>query len=307
MSNINLTPEQVQKLGSHLQKEAANDFEVRPLAPPSIPTAPPIMEQPRQPVYAPTREPVYTPTQREAVSTGSSLEDRIKKLEAEYKGGMSPVSQDESLKTSYLDEYNRDTFYVKNISGNHVHAQISSDPNVPGILIKKGTVANLLDVATVEECYVSKDLRKLTSGFAGDPPALKRITPEEYADEMERYLLTQRKIEELKAQEAKRQQYAAQGQAQSQAQQNMPFNNPASRREASSKLNYKIVSKIEKLRLSTDPDPENAQWGISSTEFIQWMWQEFLSDEDLDYILGDPISTKFPDVKHAAIEKKTIK
>ena len=297
MSNTNLTPEQIQKLGSHLQKEAQNGFEVRPLAPQM-----PIIESSRQEEII---QPVYTPIV-ENQQQPMSLEEKIKRFEAEYKGGLSIPKQSETMASSYLDEYGRDTFYVKNISGNKIHLQLSKEPESSGILIPKGFVVNLLESATIEECLTSKDLNKLLMGFVNDPPALKRITKQEYADEMEKFILTNRKIEEQKRQESLRQRQMTQAQNQNQMQQNMPFQNPV-RQEVASKPNYKIMSKIEKLRLSTAVDQEDAKFGITSAEFIQWMWQEYLSDEDLDYIMGDPIVMKFPEVKHAAIEKKTIK
>jgi hypothetical protein len=284
MSNINLTPDQVQKLGNHLQKEAENDFEIRPIVPQTT-----------------VSEALKRVIPDEPMGTGKqSLKDRIKDLEAEYKGSTVSAPKD-SLKKSYLDEMGRDTFYVKNISGNHVAISELE------FTIKKGAVENLLEVASLEDCYSSRDLKKLMNGYAGDSPALKRITEEEYADEMEKAIISKKKIEVVRQQESIKQYQNQNGQNQNNQNQNNPFQNPTPRVDKAAKLSYKVIGQLEKLRLSTAVDPEDSKFGINSAQFIQWMWQEVLSDEELDYILGDPMATKFPDVKYAAIEKKTIK
>lgn len=283
MSNINLTPDQVQKLGSHLQKEAENDFEIRPIIPQTA------SDEPKSIISDGSME-----------SGKQSLKDRIKSLEAEYKGSTVSAPKD-SLKKSYLDEMGRDTFYVKNISGNHIAISELE------FTIKKGSVENLLEVASLEDCYSSRDLKKLMNGYAGESPALKRITEEEYADEMEKAVISKKKIEAVRQQEAIRQYKNQSGQNQNNQNQNNPFQNPTPRVDKSAKLSYKVVGQLEKLRLSTALDPEDSKYGINSAQFIQWMWQEVLSDEELDHILGDPIISKFPDIKYAVIEKKTIK
>ena len=271
--NMNeMDPTQLSKLGDHLEKEAQNNFE------PKVD-----INEGRRSINTPV-----TP-----VNNATPLRDKIKALEEAYRGETNPRSLS-SEKKNYLDEAGNDTFYVKNISNGHI---VITDLD---ITIQIGIVSDLLTQASLEDCYASRDIRKNLVGVNGKAPWLKRLTQQEYYDEMEKALQVKKRIDVERQQET-----IKQSQHQNQASGNTPFQNAPSS-EPAMKIRPMVYGKLEKLRLSKDSDPENSKYGMTASDFIEWVMKESLSENELNHILGDPIVSKMHNVKAAVVDKMTI-
>jgi hypothetical protein len=279
MNNANLTPEQASRLSAHLQQVG------------------PEQEQDLGGMVSPERvspERVSTIIPENLVDTkGDEIKRRIADLEKEYYGSMRAPSLD-TRTTNYKDEYGNDTYYVKNISDGHVTVE------KPDMVIPKGKVMDLLQFADMEDIHSCRDLRIALSTSSIKGPMLKRLTQREYMEEMAREVSIQRKVEIVRNQESIKRSQVNQNNQNQQSQMNPP------QASQGPKIRPMILGKIEKLRLASDNDPENAKFGISSSEFIQWVMGEALSEEELDYILGDPVISNKHDIKAAVVEKKTI-
>lgn len=284
MDDFNLTPEQANKLSSHLQQRATEDFNID-LGPPKIVSS-------DEPVQAP--KPLVVPEEVSEFKK-DDIRKRIADVEKEYYGGVGVSPSSIASVTSYKDEYGNDTYYVKNISDGHVTIK---DPD---LVIPKGKVMDLLQFAGMEELQSCRDIRVAMSPTNRMGSMLKRLTQREYLEEMEKELSIKKRIDIVRQQESLRN---AQN-AQNPNNRNQFQNNPVQEQQGP-KIRPLVLGKVEKLRLSSDPDPDNAKYGINPAEFIQWVMGEFLSDEELDYLLGDPVISNKHDIKAAIVEKKTI-
>ena len=70
------------------------------------------------------------------------------------------------------------------------------------------------------------------------------------------------------------------------------------------KIRPMVESWLEKLRLSTDTDPENAKLGINAQEFISWLDRERLTTQELDFVLTHPQVVHQHDIKAAVFRIK---
>jgi len=274
MNYEQMDPTQAAKLTNHLEQAAQNDFE-------------PV-------VNVNIEKQINTTMVSGSAIKSSSLKDRIKALEEEYKGESKPFSLNKG-KNNYFDEMGNDTFFVKNISNSHI-AITDLDITIP-----LGKVEDLLTYVSLEDCYKSKDVRRCFVGGNGKSPFLKRLTMEEYADEMEKAIQTRKKIDVERQQET-----IKQSQSYNQMQGNNQFQNNPVAPEQAPKIRPMVLSKLEKLRLSKDPDPENSKYGMSPSDFIEWVMKESISENELNYILGDPVVSRMHNIKAAVVDKMTL-
>ncbi|HRZ18503.1 MAG TPA: hypothetical protein P5136_00360 [Methanofastidiosum sp.] len=275
MGNVNLTPEQLSKLGAHLeQKDAQGGFDgVTPMDGFIDHQVAPVQTQPK-------------------VEQVSDIKKRIAELEKDYFAGSGMPLAPTVASSSYRDELGNETYYVKNISNGIVAL---SDLE---IVIKQGQVCDLLHSADIEDLSRSKELKRTLQGTVETPAWLTRLTQREYLEELEKAAVMRKKIETVKRQDSIRQ-------MQTQQPANSPFQNPAVPQDVP-RTRPMILAKLEKLRLAFDPDPEISKFGIAPVEFIQWIMAEALSEEELNEILGNPVVQKNHDIKAAIVEKMTI-
>ena len=249
--NQNLTPEQQAALIQNLAKNA-DPVESAPVYQSSVMNSAPIN------------------------TGGISLRDKIQAAEKEYYSDPMISHQPMKPKTSYLDEYGNETYYVRNLAKGHVLL------DKPEIKIEKGTVTNLLEFASAEDLQKCSDLKKAIM-----LKTLERIVPEEYLEEMTRALEMRKKTDAMHRQERIKE-----------------MQEKGIKGIGDFKVSPSILSKLERLRLSTEKDPEVAKFGWKSFEFIAWMTSESLNEGELNYILNDQTVNKFSDIKAAAIQKK---
>lgn len=273
MQQQTFTPEQLAKLGDHLATVEPEGYS----------------GQYEQTIRKTISEPIVQPI------SNISLKDKIAALEKEYRGETSNISSASS--SSYRDDMGNDTYYVKNMSGGILSLEIIKDSE---IAIPAGKIADLLVSADIEQCYASRDIRKCLTGINGKEPWLKRLTPLEYSIELEREVVAHKKLEAIRQNEALKQQQIQQQNPNSTQSMNGPVMTQGP------KIRAVVYSKLEKLRLASVADPELSKYGMSSTEFIQWVMVEALTEAELDCILGDPSVSKRNDIKTAVIEKKSI-
>jgi len=113
--------------------------------------------------------------------TSNTTKSKIAELEKELGIYDSmPTSKKGAEAKSFLDEFGDETFYVENVSNGHV---VISDVDMDKI--PRGKVLDLLRFAPIESLKKSRDLRVAMSGYGGTR-LLKRLTPVEYMQRMER-------------------------------------------------------------------------------------------------------------------------
>ncbi len=164
----------------------------------------------------------------------------------------------------YVDEYGEETFYVENLTNGNIV--------IPGIgiaSITKGEVVDLLESADLETLKRSQFLKRALSDSQGIQ-LLRRLTPEQW-----------NAIREKKKAIARR--YQEQTKSVSPA---APQTSSSVVSESQEAIRPLVLSKVEKLRLGLNNDPEIATKGISKYEFLQWLDVEYLTIDELDYILG---------------------
>jgi hypothetical protein len=221
-----------------------------------------------------TSYPQMAPQEQLISNKQGSLKDRIAAAESKL-GIYDTISRSNKPEQarSYLDEYGDETFYVKNISNGHVVISDVIDMDK----ISRGSVIDLMKLADLETIKKSRDIRVALSGY-GQEKLLKRLTPEEYAEEIEREARNKDKIEQFKVMSELK---AATGEGKTQK-----------------PVRPVIEAKLEKLRLSYSDKPH---LGISPVEFIQWVNTERLDVDELDYILG---AVQDKDIRMFVHEKK---
>ena len=271
MNDLNMTSEQAARLSNHLQQvdsEAVQELKVSSVE----------------------RTTTIIPETLNEVR-GDSIKKRIEDLEKEYYGEIKAPSINVKTATNYKDEYGCDTFYVKNQSDGHIIME------KPDMIVPKSKVMDLLQYADLDELQTCRDLRINLSSRGSGMARLRRLTQREYLEELEKEVLMQKKVDIVRNQEAIKR---AQNPQNMQNQMNPP---PTTQ---GPKIRAMVLGRIEKLRLSSDNDPEISKFGINPSEFIQWVMGESLSEEELDYILGDPVISSKHDIKAAVVEKKII-
>lgn len=228
------------------------------------------------------------------------LDNKIADLQKEM--GMSFDEPANVTVKTYQNDAGDETYYVKNISNGHVILTDGREED-GGINLKvpKGDVVDLLESAALDRVKASRDVRKC---LGGKNPLLKRITPKQYFMELENMRDMQKKIAILRRQEAIK---AAQVQ---QNPQNNEMNLPHNLNVIPPDVDEPILrrgmleSRLEKLRLAKDTNPENQVYGISDLEFIEWVAKESLTPAECDFLASDPIMHSKHDVKSALYTKK---
>ena len=223
-----------------------------------------------------------------------ALKRRVKELENEI-GAMSIRRSDASDDRTFKDSYGNPTYFVKNVSGTHI---VVSDIERMD-KIQSGKVADLLASASVEEIQNSRDIRRLLR----DPQGryLKQLTEEEYYEERERELLQEKKIKLMTEQELLRSSNQQQNQ---QKQELLPHEKPPVSFSNTHSIRPAIESRLGKLALRSDPNPENSRFAMTSIEFIEWLNSEPLTHVEIDYIMGDPNVSRDYNIRAALMEKK---
>lgn len=193
-----------------------------------------------------------------------SLKDRIASIERELDGGTTVnFSKNSSSAKTFLDDMGDETFYVENISNGHV---VISDIDMDKVA--RGSVIDLLQFGDIDTIKKSRDLRVALSGH-GSAKLLKRLTPEEYLDKIEKQLSNKRKIELFRAKaDMEKDTY-----------------------KAPDPVRPIIESKLEKLRLRA----------LSPIEFIEWIQTEQLTISELDRIQGE---VQDNDIRMFILERK---
>ena len=298
MNTQNFTPEQLAKLQGHISERAQTGFDVSLDEETKTMVVPKGQEKISDVFIKPVHQYESVLSNEQIISEKGSLKERYAEIEKEYYNGLNLPTSSPSLKTtsnnSYIDDMGKDTWYVKNISGGVI---VLSDLE---IVIPKGSVFDLLESASIDECYASKDIRRSIAGTSENPPMLKRLTPEQYFKEIERAVQINKKIEIVRQQEVIKQR-------QMQVNPNAPYqNNPMPEQQMGPKIRPMVLAKLEKLRLSSDVNPENSQYGMNPSEFIKWVMSEPLTEEELNHIASDPAVSRKHDVKAAVVEKLTI-
>jgi len=299
-------------LASKLQKQNELDggqtlggFDIKDDSAPGIPVRQPTSteaSQSQEPINwkeQVTPGPAPVPTQElardETVPTESgsgivATKDKIAEVEAMLGEAPQSISDATANARKFLDEMGDETFYIDNVSNGHV---VVSDLD---ITIKRSKSEDLLRFATLEDLKKSRDLRAMLVDV-GNAPTLIRLTPEEYLVKKRKEVSNKKMIEKMKADQATMsQQHQAQQQQGNQQNQVAPP-------QLSSRINPTILSKLEKLRLSTVP--ENAHLGMTPIEFVEWVVTEKLSGEELDFIASHPNVVHNATIRTAVFERKS--
>lgn len=192
--------------------------------------------------------------QNKAMGVRSQIEELQRELNP------SPTATFSGSASSYLDEYGQETWFVKNISGAHIVISDIPDMNK----IERGKCVDLLQMSDIETIKKSRDLKMAMSGIEGRT-SLVRITPQEYIIYLKDEIESKKKINALRD--------------------TMEPKKEGSENKTES-VRPVILAKIEKLRLSSDKDPEVATKGITVLEFAEWLSAERLSEDEIDVIMG---------------------
>jgi hypothetical protein len=297
--NLNeLTPEQLNALNNRMQKEVNENIDPSiqkttfgdTLDTDKLAYTDPLIIQHNQEEYGDN-----------VMSSGGqniTLEAKIKQLEKEM-GRTTPIMEGKS--SSYIDDAGDETFYVKNISQGHVIIG-GGEKDTLSIKVPKGDVLDLLSHASLEDLKASREIRIC---LTGPKKLLKRLTQSEYFSDLQNMSEMQKKIEILKRQEAIKTTQRLQN-VQNNPQMNLPHmrNMNVAESEAPNVRVGMMESKLEKLRLAKDVNPENSQHGMTDLEFIGWASKESLSAAECDYLVGDPVMHDKHDIKAAIYQKK---
>ena len=267
------------------QEEAPPAAEIRPIPSES-------MEPPKDTVVEPPAE-IFIDKQTDHLSR---IKERVAQLESEV--ASVAIKRSDAVSTSFRDSFGNETYYVKNVSGTHI--VVSDIPTMSKI--PNGKVADLLESASLEELQNSRDVRKLLR----DPQEryLKRLTEQQFYEERERELLQEKKMRLMAQQElttSPNQQFQQQKEV-------LPHERTPVSFAQSHPIRPAIESKLGKLALKYDPNPENVKFAMTSTEFINWVNTEPLTHSEIDFIMGDPSVSKDYNIRAALLEKKrTVK
>ena len=177
--------------------------------------------------------------------------------------------------STFLDpDTGEETFYVKNVSNGHVVIEDLEVERVP-----VGGCVDLLEYLDITDVKKSRELRKAINGKQGTQ-LLKRLTPEEWEQEVDRSYVNRQKIEHYKKQ------------AEIRAQSGLAT-------PTMEKVRGVVKAKLEKLRLGTESDTPSA--GITPVEFMTWVGSYDITINELDYILG---ATTDQDIRLFVLERK---
>lgn len=259
----------LEKIKMQEEKAARNQY--------TVPNVQASTEVVNEPVNEPEQPQINTQeTISNAPKNKTELYERIRQSEAELGISDAPMKTMEGKHKpqEYLDEYGNETYYVKNISGNHIVISDISDMDK----VEKGKCVDLLQMADIDTLKKSRDLRIAVMGLKGEK-LLERITPEEYFEFLQKEAQLRKRMND-----------------------NMYKNNPELAPQTNDTVSSKVLSKLEKFKLSTDIDPEKTQYGISEDEFSLWLRTEQLNESELDYILASIPNNRT--IRSVVIEKK---
>lgn len=253
---------------------------------------------PQEPVENPDNAPILPDTVVSPTSNinnadlppkNDDIKSKIKEYEEKLRG--IPETQDEA---TFRDSTGNETYYVKNISGQHV---VVSDINLDKV--KVGVSVDLLESASLEDLKKSRDLRSALGGI-GKNKLFQRLTETQYLEEIRKEYNDKQKIEAIRRQENVR----ANAQAKGQQQEPMPHERTPQSFTTANKIRPVVDAKLGKLSLRDDPEPENSRLAMTSIEFIQWIQGEPLNQLELDHILGHPTVSRDQSIRVALLEKK---
>lgn len=265
-----------------MQNEGDEAREVEILPNPREVSAQPIQQSTpvRQPMQQPIQQPIQQPVQQTSVENPEmgkpSIAERIRAVEAELGKPIKTTEHVTSKAKSFLDEYGDETYYVINESSSHCAL---SDL---GITVSRGECVDLLALADIKDIKKSRDLRSmLTGNNMSGRVSLRRLTPEEYLDAMEKQRMYKQQVEAVRAEMSPNQQNTA---------------------NASQRIRPTILSKLEKLRLFSVP--ANQAQGMQPIEFMQWALTENMTIAELDYVISHPNVIPYPDIITALYKKR---
>ena len=238
----------------------------------------------------PKRATIQTPAQRIVQpSSQRNLKSEIEEIEREL--GEGPITAPKRDAATFLDNMGNETFYVKNIGGRHIIiTYIAGMDKIP-----VGTSVDLLQSADLDVLKKSRDLRRYLQS-SGPGRELERLTEEEYFEEIKKMRDNRRKVGAMKRQEDHR------ANTRPRERELMPHERPFEPQERP--IRPVILSKLGKLALKYDKDPEHARLAMTSREFIIWAQNEPLTHADIEYIMGDPSVVKDHNIRAALLEKK---
>lgn len=248
-----------------------------------------------QSIYRDERQtiPIIEPTRFVSDNTArDSKEADLKRKIAETEEllGVTPRTTTTS-EITFRDSSGDETFYVRNISGMHL---VLSDLEIEKIPVGKSV--DLLRFAAIADLKKSRDLRKCLYGTEKER-TLKRLTEQEYFEDIQREAMNKKKLDIIQQQEQRRTQVSQQ-----------EVNAYPHERTTFAKQNQTIRGVIEaklgKLMLRADKDPENSRFAMQSPEFIGWLQNEPLTHAEIEYIMGHPAVVRDYDIRAALLEKK---
>jgi len=243
---------------------------------------------------------VEVPSQQSQVTTPAYTEEtdlkrRIAEIEKEL--GNLPQSAVTVEDPTYRDSRGNETFYVKNVSGTHI--VISDIDNMS--MIPVGECRDLLVYTTLDDIKASRDIRR---ALYDQNPLLIRLTEQQYLEERERQLKLKRKLDIIREQENKKLQQLK-VQSMNSPEMNLPHERLLSTiQPTSGKIRSVVEAKLGKLALKNDPDPAKAMTAMQSPEFIQWIYNENLSIEEIEHIMGHSAVINDHNIRAALLEKK---
>ena len=227
-----------------------------------------------------------------------NIKNEIKRLEEELRGFSQDTPQ-ASADPTFRDSYGDETYYIRNVFGTHVLLEIiSSSERNAGITIKieNGSSIDLTESANLEDIRRCRDLKSLLR-----TQKLVRLTEQQYLEDLRVMTENKKKIAMLKQQEALRNMIQPQ-----QAPDLMPHERTmVSPFQNSNSIRPVIQSKIGKLALRTDKDPENRKLAMTNLEFIEWVHSERLTHAEIGYIMEQPAVSSDHDIRAALLEKKS--
>jgi len=299
----NLDSKQIDLLNKKMQ-QVSND----PLLADDIPSAklagvPPMAQdiyreprpiQPVSPVSSPGVSTVVSPDSMFASEQkADAIKSKIAEIEREL-GSLTaePVAESE---LTYRDSTGNETFYVKNICGGHY---IIGDMQIDKI--PAGKAVDLLQMASLEDLKKSRTLRKALRGVGSDR-TLQRLTEREYLEEKRKELENKKRLDILQQQDQLRRMNQPQQQQQREL---LPHERQFEPSLASRGIRPAIESRLGKLSLRTDNNPDNRKQAMSGYEFIAWVQQERLTHAEIENIMGHPSVVNDHDIRAALLEKK---